>query len=140
MTNLECVIAVLASHREARRWTDEAVAHDLLAQLGLDAAGEAKNAAPVIDPSLITEAEVVAAEAAAKEAADKARAARDALDAQAEAAKARADVATDQATSAENDPPPVPVPAGFVPPVAHIDPAPNPPAPLMPAAPVPPLA
>ena len=63
MTNLECAIAVLAKQREARRWTDEAVALDLLAQLGLDVAGEAKNAAPVIDPALI-EAEVVAAEAA----------------------------------------------------------------------------
>lgn len=39
-TNYECVISVLATHREARRWADEAVAIDLLAQLGLDAAGE----------------------------------------------------------------------------------------------------
>jgi hypothetical protein len=57
---------VLVSHREARRWTDEAVALDLLAQLGLDAAGEAKNAAVVGDTSLVTEA-VVAPEAASLE-------------------------------------------------------------------------
>jgi hypothetical protein len=122
MTNLECVIAVLISHREARRWTDEAVAHDLLAQLGLDAAGDAKNAVTPVDPSLVTEAEVVAAETAAQEAADKAKAARDALDAQHEAG----------AEAAGPDPSP--------PPVAHVDPAPNAPAPLLPAAPVPPLA
>lgn len=85
MTNLECAIAVLASHRDARRWTDEAVALDLLAQLGLDAAGEAKNPAPVIDPAMITEDEVAAAENMAKEAADKAKAAREALDKQAAA-------------------------------------------------------
>ena len=36
MTNLECAIAVLATHREARRWTDEAVAADLMVQLKLD--------------------------------------------------------------------------------------------------------
>lgn len=82
MTNLECVVAVLASHREARGWTDEAVALDLLAQLGLDSAGEAKNATPAVDPTLITEDEVLAAENAAKEATDKAKAAREALDAQ----------------------------------------------------------
>ena len=90
-TNLECVIAVLAGHREARQWTDEAVAADLVAQLGLDPAGEAKNAKPVVMPG-ITEDEVVAHETAAKEAADKAKAARDALNAQkAEAAKPAAD-------------------------------------------------
>lgn len=85
MTNLECVVAVLTSHREARKWTDEAVAHDLLAQLGLDATGGAAHAAPVVDPSLVTEAEVVAAETVAKEARAKAMAARNALEAQAEA-------------------------------------------------------
>jgi hypothetical protein len=83
MTNLECTIAILASHREARRWTDEAVALDVLAQLGLDPAGDAAHASPIINPQQITEDEVVAAEAAAKEAADKARAAREALGAQA---------------------------------------------------------
>lgn len=81
-TNAECAVAVLASHREARKWSDEAVALDLLTQLGLDPAGEAKNAAPIINASTITEDEVVAAETAAKEAADKAKAARDALNAQ----------------------------------------------------------
>ncbi len=46
MTNLECTVAVLAKHREARQWTDEAVAAELVAQLGLDPAGDAKNATP----------------------------------------------------------------------------------------------
>lgn len=82
MTNLECVIAVLASHREARRWADEAVALDLLAQLGLDAAGDAAHAAPVVDPSLVTEDEVVAAETEARQALETAQAKRQALNAQ----------------------------------------------------------
>lgn len=90
MTNLECVILVLSSHRDARRWSDEAVALDVLAQLGLDAAGDAVHAAPVVDPSLMSEEEVEAAEAAAKEATDKALAARAALDAQNAAAVAPA--------------------------------------------------
>jgi hypothetical protein len=140
MTNLECAVLVLASHREGRKWTDEAVSADLLAQLGLDPAGEAKNAAPIVSPD-ITEAEVLAHEAAAKEAVDKAHAARDALNAQAEAeAKAKAEVAADQAKaakdareSAKEDHPPA-----FVAPVAHVDPVP----PVVPAAhvdPVPPV-
>lgn len=82
MNNQECVIAVLASHREARQWADEAVALDLLAQLGLDPQGEAAHPSPVINASTITEDEVLAAENAAKEAAEKAKAAREALDAQ----------------------------------------------------------
>lgn len=39
MTNLEAVTNILASHREARRWSDETVAHAILAQLGIDADG-----------------------------------------------------------------------------------------------------
>lgn len=38
MTNLETIIAVLAGHREARQWSDDAVAADLVTKLGLDAA------------------------------------------------------------------------------------------------------
>lgn len=101
MTNLEAAVAVLTKHREARQWSDEAVAADLLTQLGLDAPGDAKNAAPVVPPG-ITEDEVLAQEAAAKEAADKAKAAREALDAQAKAdagdtsvVEAKADEAAD---------------------------------------------
>lgn len=97
MTNLECAIAVLMSHREARGWTDEAVALDLLGQLGVEAAGEAVHATPVVDPSLVTEAEVVAAEATAQEAVDKATSARAALIAQTAAGARRADVAADEA-------------------------------------------
>lgn len=54
MTNLECAVAVLAQHREARKWTDTAVAVDLLAQFGLDPAGEAADpaaAAPAAAPT-----------------------------------------------------------------------------------------
>jgi hypothetical protein len=91
MTNLQAITAILAAHREARRWTDDAVAADLVAQLGLDPAADAKNAAPVIQPG-ITEAEVVAHEHAAMDAVDKAMGARAALTIQAEvAAKADAD-------------------------------------------------
>lgn len=101
MTNQECIIAILASHREARGWTDEAVALDLIAQLGLDADGEAKHAAPPVDPTLITEDEVLAAETAAQEAADKAKAARATLAGQTAAeATAKADAAADQAKAA----------------------------------------
>ena len=101
MTNLEAVIAILAAHREARKWTDEAVAHDLLGQLGLDAAGKAANATPAVKPG-ITEAEVVAHEVAAKEAVDKAQAWRHALNTQAqEEDKVRAAAAAEQAKAAE---------------------------------------
>jgi hypothetical protein len=153
MNNLECVIRVLESHREARRWADEAVAHDLLAQLDLDPTGEAKKAAPIVSPD-ITEAEVLAHEAAAKEATDKARAAREALNAQSEAEdEAKVEVAADQAKAAkdareatkereaekEEEHPFVPAhvePApAFVPPVTHAEPAP-----MIQADPVPPLA
>jgi hypothetical protein len=101
MTNLQCVTNVLLRHREARGWSDEAVALDLLMQLGLDFAGEAAHAVAVADPAQVTEAEVVAAETAAKEAAEKAAVARAALRAQQEAeAKAKADAAADQAKAA----------------------------------------
>jgi hypothetical protein len=100
VNNLETVINVLASHREARQWTDTAVADDILSQLDVDPTGEAKNAAPVIVGG-ITEDEVIAAETAAKEAADKATAARDALNRQTAApeyqAKIDADAAAEQA-------------------------------------------
>lgn len=81
MNNFDCAVAVMKAHREARNWTDEDVARDLVAQLGLDPAGEAANAKPVI-PAGITEDEVVAHENAAKEAVAKAEAARAALEAQ----------------------------------------------------------
>ncbi len=80
MNNMQCIVAVLAAHREARRWDDEAVAIDLVAQLGLDPVGEAKNPRLVHDG--ITEGEVVAHEAAAHLAVEKAKAAREALNAQ----------------------------------------------------------
>lgn len=81
VTNMEATVAVLAAHREARMWNDEAVATDLVAQLGLDPAGTAAHAKPVVMPG-ITEDEVLAHEAAAKEAVAKAKAARDTLNAQ----------------------------------------------------------
>lgn len=101
MNNLECVVATLVRHREARGWTDDAVATDVLAQLGLDVAGDAAHATPAVDPSLVTEDEVVAAETAAQEAVDKAKAARDALNAQVEAeARTKEREAADQANAA----------------------------------------
>jgi hypothetical protein len=97
MNNMECIVAVLASHREARAWNDEAVAMDLVAQLGLDPVGDAKNARPVV-PVGITEEEVAAHEAAAQLALDKAKAARAELNARAqEEANAAAAVAATQA-------------------------------------------
>lgn len=102
MDNLECAMAVLAAHREARQWDDRAVAVDLVAQLGLDWAGEAKYAKPVAAPR-ITEDEVLAHEAAAKEATDKAAAARAELNARLAAEdQAKADAATDQAKAAKD--------------------------------------
>lgn len=73
MTNLECVVAVLARHRAARRWTDDAVAADLMVHLGLDPAGTPAT----IEPSLVTEGQVAVAEAAARAAFDEFLALRD---------------------------------------------------------------
>lgn len=81
MNNMECAVAVLAAHRAGGQWTDEAVARDMLAQLDVDPVGNAAKARPVVMPG-ITEDEVRAQEAAAEEAVAKARAAREALDAQ----------------------------------------------------------
>ncbi len=69
MNNMECAIAVLASHRAARQWTDEAVAAEMLAQLGLDPAGVAAHATPPSPDdldSLVVEAEQRDFEAEAK--------------------------------------------------------------------------
>jgi hypothetical protein len=102
MTNLECTLNVLAMHREARGWSDEAVATDLLTQLSLDPAGTAKNATtPAPDPAVVTEADVAVAETAAGVATDKAEAARGALHAQTAAtAQTHADEAAAQAKAA----------------------------------------
>lgn len=54
MTNLERVVAVLERHREARRWADEAVARDLLAELGVDVDGRVLTATEV-DPAATVE-------------------------------------------------------------------------------------
>jgi hypothetical protein len=97
---MEAVIAALAAHREARQWNDEVVAADLIAQLGLKPDGEAKNAKPAMAPG-ITEDEVLAHEAAAKEATDKAKAARDALNAQKTEGDDKAKSDADQAKAAD---------------------------------------
>jgi hypothetical protein len=156
MTNLECAIAVLTRHREARRWADEAVAADLLARLGLDPAGDAAHAAPVVDPSLLTEDEVAAAETAAEEATGKAKAARATLNAQAAAEEAddqrridaadramaaRETAAQQEATQAQADVAQQhadPDPA-FARPSEHVD-LEHSPEPLLPAEPIPPHA
>lgn len=62
MTNLECCLAVILHHREARQWSDAAVATDLIAQLGLDPSGVAAKANPALDPSLVTPDQVASAE------------------------------------------------------------------------------
>lgn len=71
MTNLETAVAVLERHREARRWDDRDVAADLLAQLGLDPAGDVGAAAeamalvnkakaePVVPPPAIVPGPVI---------------------------------------------------------------------------------
>jgi hypothetical protein len=133
MTNLECVVAILAAHREARMWDDAAVAADLVAQLGLKPDGNAANAKPVVAPG-ITEDEVKAHEAAAAEAVAKAKASREALIAQnagrpvgAPATPAQvmpAATQAQQAAQAAANPPPFVQPHQLQP---------------MPAAPVPPL-
>jgi hypothetical protein len=131
MTNLECVMYALAKHREARQWSDEAVALDLLAQLGVDPGGDAAHAAPLVDPSLVTEDQVVAAERTAQEALEKAKNARAALDAQArdepqnmtspERQEAERTAAYRQQMDAALGQQQAPA---FVPPGEHIDPAP----------------
>lgn len=54
ITNLACTLAVLEKHREARAWTDLAVASELLAQLGLDPNAEAAHTTLVVDPVAVT--------------------------------------------------------------------------------------
>jgi hypothetical protein len=44
-TNLETAIVVLKKHREALAWADYEVAFDLVMQLGLDPAAEARRPA-----------------------------------------------------------------------------------------------
>jgi hypothetical protein len=73
MNNIECVVAVLARHREARHWTDEAVAANLLAELGLDPTDKAAHATAAIDLAQVTEDQVTAAEKAAEQADETAR-------------------------------------------------------------------
>lgn len=102
MNNMDCVVGTLARHREARMWDDGVVATDLLAQLGLKPDGDAKNAIIPPDPDVMAEDEVVALEAAAKEATDKATAARQAIAAKAaDEAKAKADEAAANAKAAQ---------------------------------------
>jgi hypothetical protein len=103
MNNMECVVGTLARHREARMWSDDAVAADLLAQLGLKPDAEAKNAIEPPDPDVMAEHEVAAFELAAKEASDKATAARQAVMAKAaDEAKAKADEAAATAKATQD--------------------------------------
>lgn len=81
-TNRECVVAALEQHRLGGAWNPEAVADDVIAQLGLKPDSDAKNAKPIVDPNALSEDEVRAAEAQAKEAQDKAKAVREQFNAQ----------------------------------------------------------
>jgi hypothetical protein len=47
MNTLECAIAVIARHREARTWTDAAVAANVLAELGVDPTADAPHASAI---------------------------------------------------------------------------------------------
>ena len=47
MSNFDYAVDVLFRHREARQWTDEAVARDLLARFGIDPAGDVDAVPPV---------------------------------------------------------------------------------------------
>jgi len=104
ITNLEAAIAVLRRHREARKWNDEAVAHEMMAHLDVAPDGKAAKAPVMVDPNLVTEEDTVAAEEAAKVAVDKATAMRGEInkraraedDAKAEAAVAHAKAARDE--------------------------------------------
>ena len=58
MNNLDCALAVLAKHREARRWTDEVVAADLLSQLQIEPSGEPGEGARAL--ALVMEAKATA--------------------------------------------------------------------------------
>jgi hypothetical protein len=95
MNNLDCAVATLVLHREARQWDDQAVATDLLRQLGVDPVGEAKNARP--DPKLVTEEDVARAEAELAAAKDKVEAARAHLEEQKAAAGEPEDAAKSDA-------------------------------------------
>jgi hypothetical protein len=111
MNNHEAVVATLARHREARNWTDHAVADDLCQQLDLNPTGEASKARMLVDPSMISEDEVVAHETAAKLAAQKATEARAKLNEQkADEAKPHADESADHAklTAVATTPGPTP--------------------------------
>ena len=50
MSNFDYAVDVLFRHREARQWTDEAVARDLLARFGIDPAGDVDAVPPVEAP------------------------------------------------------------------------------------------
>jgi hypothetical protein len=101
MNNTECVVAVLARHRAARQWADDAVAADLLVQLGLDPAAEAEHATPAVDASLVTEDQVAAAEAAAKKATEEAAKLRAVLDRQKAPVEAATEAEHPEPTRAE---------------------------------------
>lgn len=100
MNNLDCTLSILEAHRNARAWSDSAVANDLLNQLGLDPKADAANPAPVVDPE---EAEVAMAEAHAKDVMARAMAARAKLDAK-EKARKPAPAAKSAPARAANEP------------------------------------
>lgn len=71
MTNLDLATGILEKHRQARNWTDLAVAVDLLAQFGLDPAGTVGAVvveAPAAQPAAVAAPTAPAAQPAAAEA------------------------------------------------------------------------
>jgi len=141
MNNLDCIVTALEEHRVARAWDNNAVAFDLLNQLGLDPTADAKHPKPKI---ALDETAVAAAEAKAKDDTDKAHdATMDAEDARArlEAAKKAEEPASTteplllphQDSAFEPAPPPPPVfePAPPPPPM-FVEPTPPPAVPPAP--------
>jgi hypothetical protein len=70
MTNLECTVLVIELHREGRAWNDHAVGAAILAKLGIDPDAVCVNATPIIEDPPVTEAQLEAAYAEAKMAAE----------------------------------------------------------------------
>ncbi len=62
MIYLDRVVAVLTRHREARHWTDDAVARELCAELAIDPKADAPASANYPDPPVDAVAEAIAAE------------------------------------------------------------------------------
>lgn len=57
MTFHERVVAILSRHRQAGKWTDEAVAHDVLGELKIDHAADAPPSVAYPEPVIFADVE-----------------------------------------------------------------------------------